>query len=472
MMTFKIASRSIFRNTRRSLMTLLTIAVGTVATLVFGAYTLYVTLGLQTTTVQRTGHLTVYRTGYFSFGSGNPAAWGIDHAQALLQLIRDDPVLKPLTAVATPIQSLAGLAGNFDNDSSKTFFGVGFVPSERDQMKRWNEYGTGSGGVQHSGLEDDEAARGIVGVGLARILGLCERLHLDPADCPPAPEPPKRDGEASPELASVEPESVAELAERDRPSEPAEDAGEPRIDLLAATAGGAPNVVSLAIHRVEYQGFKELDDNYIGMNLTLAQQLVYGRGEHKVTGIVLQLHRTEDQETARARLVSLFKDRGLDLEVRDFTDITPFYKQSIGLFRSIFSFISVIIGVVVLFTVVNAMGMSVMERIDEIGTIRAMGVRRAGIRRQFLLEGCMLGVLGASLGVVLAFLVAYAVNSSGLTWTPPSSVRPIPLRLYMVGAWALITGIWVGLVAVSTLAALIPANRAAKMAVVDALRHV
>jgi putative ABC transport system permease protein len=470
MMAFKIASRSIFRNTRRSLMTLLTIAVGTVATLVFGAYTLYVTLGLQTTTVQRTGHLTVYRSGYFNFGTGNPAAWGIDRPEAVLQLIREDPLLKPLTAVATPIQSLAGIAGNFDNDSSKTFFGVGFVPSERDHMKRWNEYGTGSSGVQHSGLEDDEVARGIVGVGLARILGLCERLHLDASDCPHSVEPPRP--VAEPQLASAEPQSLVELSERDRPSGGSDEDGEPRIDLLAATAGGAPNVVSLAIHRVEYQGFKELDDNYVGMNLKLAQQLVYGRGEHKVTGIVLQLNRTEDLETARARLLSLIKDHGLDLEVRDFTEITPFYKQSIGLFRSIFSFISVIIGVVVLFTVVNAMSMSVMERIDEIGTIRAMGVRRAGIRRQFLLEGAMLGVLGATLGVILAFAVAYAVNNAGLTWTPPSSVRPIPLRLYMVGAWTLITTIWVGLVAVSTVAALIPANRAAKMKVVDALRHV
>jgi putative ABC transport system permease protein len=381
-------------------------------------------------------------------------------------------VLKPLTAVATPIQALAGLAGNFDNDSSKTFFGVGFVPSERDRMKQWNEYGTGSSGVQHSGLADDETARGMVGVGLARILGLCERLHLDPADCPPAVEPPKGEDEAAPAPPRVAPASLVELAERDHQSDAAGEDDEPRIDLLAATAGGAPNVVSLAIHKVEYQGLKELDDNYIGMNLTLAQQLVYGRGEHKVTGIVLQLHRSEDLDAARARLVALFQEKKLDLEVRDFTEITPFYKQSIGLFRSIFSFIAVIIGVVVLFTVVNAMSMSVMERIDEIGTIRAMGVRRAGIRRQFLLEGAMLGVLGATLGVLLAFLAAYAVNAAGLTWTPPSSVRPVPLRLYMVGAWGLITSIWLGLVAVSTVASLVPANRAAKMPVVDALRHV
>ena len=40
-------------------------------------------------------------------------------------------------------------------------------------------------------------------------------------------------------------------------------------------------------------------------------------------------------------------------------------------------------GVIVLFAVVNTMTMNVMERTNEIGTIRAMGVRRSGIRLQF-----------------------------------------------------------------------------------------
>src|SRR5476651_369845 len=114
MMPFKVASRSIFRNTRRSLTTMLTVAIGTAATLVFGAYVTYVTYGLQTGTVQRTGHLTVYRNGYFDFGSGNPAIWGISSYDSVLRLITDDSQMKPMIAVASPIQSLAGIAGNFD----------------------------------------------------------------------------------------------------------------------------------------------------------------------------------------------------------------------------------------------------------------------------------------------------------------------------------------------------------------------
>ena len=466
MLILKIAFRNIFRNTRRSVTTLSTIAIGAAAVLVFGAYVTYIEYGVQTNAVQRTGHFQVFRNGYFNFGAAAPGAWGIDNYENVLKLIKSDAVLKPLSVVVTPIQSLSGIAGNFESNTSKTFFGVGFVPSERYHMKQWNEYGTGSQGLRRSGLKDDDFSEGITGIGLVRILGLCDRLHLD--DCPKAPHLADGTEGAAESAPSVD---LGELSQRDKSASAHSDT-EPTVDLLAATSGGAPNVVSLQIKHVELQPLKELDDNYIGMNIGLAQNLIYGRGEHKATGIIVQLNRTEDMKSARARLLSLFKEYSLDLELRDFTELNPQYNQIIALFGSIFSFISVIICIVVLFTVTNAMGMSVIERTGEIGTTRAMGVRRQGIRWQFLVEGALLGVIGATVGVGFAYLAAYGINHSALTWTPPGQAAPVPLRLYMAGAYSLIAVTWTGLLAVSALAGLIPANRAARMTVVDALRHV
>src|SRR5262249_34113678 len=100
------------------------------------------------------------------------------------------------------------------------------------------------------------------------------------------------------------------------------------------------------------------------------------------------------------------------------------------------------------------------------------GVRCQGIRWQFLVEGALLGVIGVTVGVGFAYLVAYGINHSTLTWTPLFQVAPVPLRLYMAGAYSLIAITWTGLLAVSALVAVIPANRAARMVVVDALRHV
>ena len=188
MLTLKIALRNIFRNTRRSVTTMATIAIGTIAILVFGSYVTYIELVVETSSVQRTGHLQIFRDGYFTYGVGAPAAWGIPDYQKVVDLVRDDPVLKPLTELVTPFQAMAGIAGNFKAASSKTFFGVGFSPADRDHMNLWDNYGTGSLALKRSGMTNDDLGKGIAGVGLVRILGLCEEVGLD--NCPPHRDPP------------------------------------------------------------------------------------------------------------------------------------------------------------------------------------------------------------------------------------------------------------------------------------------
>ena len=465
--TLKIAFRNLLRNRRRSAMTGSAIGVSALALLVFGSFTTYIFASLQTNLVQHIGHLTVFRDGYFLFGAGNPAAYAIDDYRKVMQLIATDPAVGPLVKVITPTQSLVGIAGNFENgnDAAKTFLGVGIIPSDRDKMRQWNEFGVGRSAAPDDRLADGDPSRGLVGGGLARILGLCGPLKLPNCASPP-PRRPTVVASAAPEPA------LAALAQRDLEGAAAGQDSAPEISLLAATAAGAPNVVDFHVAGVDPQGAKELDDNYVAMHFALAQQLVYGRGEHKATGIVLQLHRSEDLGKARAALSQLFQREHLDLEARDYVELTPFYAQVVNLFGSIFLFMALIMGVIVLFAVVNTMTMNVMERTNEIGTIRAMGVRRGGVRRQFIAEGLVLGAAGATIGAILAIAVVVAVNRAGLTWWPPGQSSPTPLQLDLFGRPLLLAGTWLALALVATLAALIPANRAAKMSVVDALRHV
>ena len=462
---FKTALRNILRNARRSFMTGSAVAAGAAAMMLFGGFVAYIFAGLETSNVQRIGHLSIFRSGYFLFGSGNPAAYGIDDYKRVMDLVANDPIIKPLVNVVTPTQSLVGIAGNFSsgNQASKTFFGVGLVPSERDRMRLWDERKTGQVFKADGRLSDGDANRGIVGVGLARILGLCAPLQVK--NCPAVPSAKDAKAEAQPreDLANLAQLEGGTAGPKDRP---------PHLELLAATAGGAPNVVSLNVAGAEAQGVRELDDNYIAMHLSLAQQLVYGRGEHKVTAIVLQLHRTEDIPAVRARLQHLIAQEHLDLEVRDFGELAPFYVQVKAMFGTIFVFISLVMGVIVLFAVVNTMTMNVMERTNEIGTIRAMGVRRGGVRRQFILEGALIGAIGATVGAILALVVAALVNHAGLTWVPPGNSAPTPFRINVANHAVLVFGTWIALTFIAMAAALLPANRAARLSVVDALRHV
>ena len=462
----KIVFCNILRNRRRSLMTGSAIAAGAMALLLFGGYIRYIFAGLETGAVQSSGHLTVYKRGYYEFGAGNPAAYGIDDYQALMQLIGDDAVLKPMLNVLTPTQSLMGIAGNFsgENDASKTFMGVGLIPSDRDRMRLWDEHDVRDPLAPDHRISDAEQSKGLIGFGMARLLGLCGALALK--DCPPQPADAAKAGDSKSPVNA----ELAGLAQRD--SDAKAHTAMPEIQLLAATAQGAPNVMGMSVAGVERQGVRELDDNLILMNLGLAQELVYGRGPHDVTGVVLQLHRTEDLPAARARLLQLFKAHKLDLEVRDFGELNPFYGQVVQMFSGIFLFISMVMGMIVLFAVVNTMTMNVMERTNEIGTIRAMGVRRSGIRLQFTLEGFLIGAMGAAIGAVLAVTIAALMNGAALTWIPPGNANPVPLRIDILGHPGLLIGAWLGLVVVATVAALIPANRGARLSVVDALRHI
>ena len=464
----KIAFRNMLRNLRRSLMTGSAVAAGALALLLFGGFAAYIFAGLETNNVQRIGHLTVFRAGYFLLGAGNPAAYGIDHYRDVIALIERDPVVGPMINVITPTQSLVGIAGNFSGsvEASKTFLGTGLIPSNRERMRQWDEFRASAGYVPDRRMSDDDQSRGEIGVGLARVLGLCGPLGLH--GCPALPAARSFSGETT----GAAQRDLTDLAARDLAAGAQGSNPTPQIDLLAATVGGAPNVVQLAVGGAEPQGVKELDDNFVAMPLGLAQQLVYGRGEHKATGIVLQLHRSEDLPAARAQLTTLFRQKHLDLEIRDFGELSPFYGQVKNMFSAIFLFIALVMGVIVLFAVVNTMTMNVMERTNEVGTIRALGVRRAGIRSQFTVEGVLIGAIGATVGAVLALVIAALVNHAGLTWIPPGNATAVPLRLDVAGRAALVGGAWLGLAIVTTLAALLPANRAARLPVVDALRHV
>ncbi|UFS70634.1 FtsX-like permease family protein [Geomonas sp. RF6] len=473
MTTLKIAARNILRNLRRSLMTVSAIAVGAMALLLFGGFTSHIFVALETQNVTRSGHLAVFRNGYFKYGVGNPASYGIDNYQAVLALIGNDPVLKPMINVVTPTINLFGIAGNFEAQASKTFFGLGVVPADYNKMRRWNEHHLDYDPVAASNrINEQDESHGFIGVGLARMLGLCEALHL--GDCPKGeggdqPAAGAISGPATRDFSALEGEAKESASGAPNGGEPQ---SAPRLDLLAATAAGAPNVVNFYVDKAISQGVKEYDDALVVMNFNLAQRLLYGRGEKKAVGIVVQLHRTEDIPVARARLERLIRENHLDLETKELNELQPFYKQAVGMFVAIFSFISVVMAVIVLFTVVNTMSMSVMERTQEIGTLRALGVKKKGITLQFILEGAILGVIGATLGIILGYLASYGVNHAGLTWHPPGQSHPTNLIVRTRGVEHLIFEIWLGLCAMATVAAWIPARRAARMKIVDALGHV
>jgi putative ABC transport system permease protein len=114
----------------------------------------------------------------------------------------------------------------------------------------------------------------------------------------------------------------------------------------------------------------------------------------------------------------------------------------------------------------------VVERTTEIGTLRAIGQRCSGIRSLFVCEGVLLGLIGAALGIAIALPIAFVINHSGLTWAPPGYSYKYPVMVRVWGDNKLMFGTAISLALVAVVSAWWPANRAAKLNIVDALRHV
>jgi putative ABC transport system permease protein len=349
---------------------------------------------------------------------------------------------------------------------SRTVFITGTVVEDQNRMREWNEYefSMPTRRLSLTGTAPDTA---VIGTGVARVLHLCAPLKVPNCAAELAKEEPKGDSL---------PDDIAALASAGaRPSTGVPAAEKhPRIEILAANARGAPNVAAVTVLSAEDQGIKELDDVHVGLHLSQAQKLIYGSAPPQATAIALQLRHTAEMDMARQRLDALLAStlKAEPLGVLDFQVLNPFYGQARSMFAAIFGFIAVLIGAIVLFTVTNTMSMAVVERTSEIGTLRAIGVRRSNIRAMFVTEGLVLGCIGAVLGVLIAVMLAWVINRAGLTWLPPGRIEPTSLEVRVAGEYPMLILSSAVLVVVAAVSAIVPAARAARMDIVEALRHV
>lgn len=127
---------------------------------------------------------------------------------------------------------------------------------------------------------------------------------------------------------------------------------------------------------------------------------------------------------------------------------------------------------VALIGITNAMLMAVLERTREIGVFVALGASRRTVARLFLIEAGWLGLLGAVVGLVGAFLIGQAIvgGVNAFFRVTGRDVEDVALLKFHL-EWVLAVGTLVGSTLLAMFAAWAPARRAAKQDPVTALRH-
>jgi putative ABC transport system permease protein len=119
--------------------------------------------------------------------------------------------------------------------------------------------------------------------------------------------------------------------------------------------------------------------------------------------------------------------------------------------------------------IVNTMIMSIYERTREIGTLKAIGASRGDIRLMFMIEAGMIGLMGGVLGIVSGWALGLLLNRV-ILWYIEREQLPIRGDFFVVTpTLALVSLLFATLIGV--VAGLYPANRAARLDPLMALRH-
>ncbi|MEV5437899.1 FtsX-like permease family protein [Streptomyces sp. NPDC052682] len=146
-------------------------------------------------------------------------------------------------------------------------------------------------------------------------------------------------------------------------------------------------------------------------------------------------------------------------QVRDQTDYKEELKDQVGqLLNMVYGLLALAIIVAVL-GVVNTLALSVVERTREIGLMRAIGLSRRQLRRMIRMESVVIALFGALLGLGLG--MGWGATAQRLLALEGLNVLEIP--------WPTIIGVFVGSAFVGLFAALIPAFRAGRMNVLNAI---
>jgi putative ABC transport system permease protein len=398
-----LALRNVTRHKLRTGMTLAAIVAGVASLVLSGGFVQDIFVQLREFTIHsQTGHLQIYKAGYYVYGSQAPTKYIIEDVKPLASKLR---AMHEVDDVMARLK-FSGLLSNGRSDNA--IIGEGVEPDREERL------GTYVDMVAGRKLRKDDAFGVVIGEGVAKA------QKLEPGD---------------------------------------------RVTLLINSKDGALNSLDLEIVGVFRTFSKEYDARAVRIPLAAAQDLLQTAGANS---LVVSLKSTETTDRVARLLANDLKSGGF--EMKTWFQLSDFYEKTVDLYDRQFGMLQLIILGMVLLGVANSVNMSVFERVGEFGTMMALGDRSRDIFSLIMLENATLGVVGAIGGLVVGVLLALVISSIGISMPPPPNSNAGYTAIIRIVPSVLAGAFLVG-VAASIGAAILPARRASRKDVAEALRH-
>jgi lipoprotein-releasing system permease protein len=231
-----------------------------------------------------------------------------------------------------------------------------------------------------------------------------------------------------------------------------------------AIGGIVPRVFRFEVTGVFRTGMYEYDNAYVYMALDVAQEFAALGGA--VTGLEV---RTADRTRAPEIAGQLGDRLGYPYRVQDWQEANAQLYQALTLERLGMRVIVLLIEIVAAFNIVSTLTMVVKDKTREIGILKALGLPAASIRRIFLAQGAVIGLVGTAIGTAGGVALGIAVDRLHLIRLDPSVyfIDHLPVRIEAFDvAWIVAASL-----AIATVATLHPAAQAAGLYPVEAIRH-
>ena len=200
-----------------------------------------------------------------------------------------------------------------------------------------------------------------------------------------------------------------------------------------------------------------------GMEMRLSLETMTGvYGDYQPAELAVEARSADERPALEAKIAALLDRRYSNLEMQSAADAKKEVSDEINRTFNMFNAIVVIAIIVSLLGVINTLAMSVIERTREIGVLRALGASRWQVRSTMLDESLMITVAGASIGVGLGTLI-------GFMWLRGVDEVMPGLSFHFPGP--IVLAVAIAAVVLGVLAAILPARRAARLKVIEALTY-